>query len=340
MTVEQLNTLLCSLKHPYTKCNFKEDELPICIFDETKTKLTLSFSFPKGQTEAFDTFQRTLLKALKIDQKIPSVKLIYAEAEATTPIEAEVQTESSAPLGEFSTIKQLITAKKVHVIGIISGKGGVGKSQTTIHLAKALQRRGEKVALIDADIYGASLQKILNNTEKALNQSQSVRPLVIEDIEIVSSQMFSDGDNPIIWRGPMLGKLLRHFFEDILWSSETTYILIDLPPGTGDIPLDLQHLAPQLDVILVTTPHPNAAFVASKSGVMAQNMNQHVIGVIENMSYFIGNDGEKYALFGKGGGVQIAQALNTTLLAQIPLSSADAPIDLGPYFDQLVMSLI
>lgn len=337
MTTEQIQQLFCTQQNPYTKQRFKDDELPQCTFDETGTKLTLFFPFPQGQTEHFQTFQRNVLKCLKIDHQIPSVKIIYQEAqqEAIDPAP-----EVAHALLERDTLRNIQNQKQPHFIGIVSGKGGVGKSQTTVGLAKALQKQGEKVAIIDADIYGASIQKILNNDEKATTQSEQVFPVNINGIEVISSQMFTPNNEPIIWRGPMLGKLLTHFFHDVLWDSDNTYYLIDLPPGTGDIPLDLQQLAPNLEIIIVTTPDQDATFVAAKSGFMAQNLNQHIIGVIENMAYFTGNDGVRYFIFGKNGGAQIATQLNVPLLAQIPIISKDQPIDSAQYFDQLIASLL
>lgn len=328
ITTEQLHTIFSTLKHPYSKCTFTGDDLPVCHFDQENQKLTITFNFPQGQTEQFQAFSRQLLKILKIDFEIPSVKFVYATDE--TPHPAHDANTTASPKNE----------SKAQFIGIVSGKGGVGKSQTTLGLAQALKRRGEKVAIIDADVYGASIQKILGNNDKALQQTNSVKPLIIDDMEIVSSPMFSETNAPIIWRGPMLGKLLNHFINDIEWSEDNTFYLIDLPPGTGDIPLDLQQLVPNLEVIVVTTPDDNAAFVAAKSGIMARNMQQHVIGVIENMSYFIGNDGVRYHIFGKGGGVQIAKVLNVPLLAQIPISSQEAPLAMEPYFDQIIATLM
>lgn len=337
MTVEQIQQLFLTQQNPYTKQLFKIDELPACTFDETRSKLTLLFPFPKGQTDIFQTFQREVLRCLKLDHQIPSVKIVYSDVQTPKKVHEDVQNE---PLKVRETLKTLQQKAKPHFIGIISGKGGVGKSQTTIGLARALKRSGQKVAIIDADIYGASIQKILNNSEKINGQSDTILPIMIDDIEVVSSHMFIPDNEPIIWRGPMLGKLLTHFFNDVQWRSENNYYLIDLPPGTGDIPLDLQHLIPDLEVILVTTPDEDATFVASKSGVMAQNLNQHIIGVIENMAYFTGDDQKRYYLFGKNGGTKIAMQLGVPLLAQIPLFSKEKEVDSGTYFDQIIASLI
>lgn len=334
MTTEQIQQLFTTYQNPYTKQTFKQDELPVCTFDETHTKLVLTFPFPQGKSDIFQTFQREVLKCLKIDHQIPSVKLIYSQASTQTD-EQTAEQEVQTPLAPKETLRTIQAKSTPRFIGVVSGKGGVGKSQTTVRLAQALMRRGEKVAIIDADIYGASVQKILNNSEKATTQSETVNPVDIDGIEVVSSHMFIPDNEPIIWRGPMLGKLLTHFFQDVLWSSDNTYYLIDLPPGTGDIPLDLQPLAPNLEIILVTTPDHDATFVAAKSGMMAQNLNQHIIGIVENMAYFTADDGKKYYIFGKNGGATIATMLNVPLLAQIPIISQDQPLAIEPYFDQL-----
>lgn len=336
MSTEQIQTLFTKQQNPYTKQLFKQDELPTCTFDETMTKLTLTFPFPQGKTEAFQTFQRNVLKCLKIDHQIPSVKIIYSLEQPETALSSDDEVPTLKERESLRTIQQ---HKKPTLIGIVSGKGGVGKSQTTIGLARALTKKGEKVAIIDADIYGASIQKILNNDEKATSQSETLLPLLIDDIEVISSHMFTPNNEPIIWRGPMLGKLLTHFFHDVLWRSDNTYYLIDLPPGTGDIPLDLQQLAPHLEILLITTPNENASYVASKSGMMAQNLDQHIIGVIENMAYFTGDDGVRYFIFGKNGGAKIASQLNVPLLAQIPIISYDQQEKAEIYFEQLAALL-
>ncbi|CAK4823500.1 unnamed protein product [Aphanomyces euteiches] len=141
-------------------------------------------------------------------------------------------------------------------------------------------------------------------------------------VKVISMGFFVEDNAPIIWRGPMLGKMLRNFFGEVTWG-ELDYVLLDLPPGTGDVALDVHQMIPQSKEIVVTTPHATAAFVAARAGAMALQTNHEILGVVENMSYYLDKSGEKDYIFGRGGGGKLAEQLNTELLAQIPLGAPD-----------------
>ncbi|WP_315615212.1 Mrp/NBP35 family ATP-binding protein [Alkalihalobacillus sp. MEB130] len=206
-----------------------------------------------------------------------------------------------------------------NVIAITSGKGGVGKSTVAVNLALALADIGKKVALIDLDIYGYSVPKILNIESKPKTMNNKIIPVGHENITVMSMGFLLKGNDPVVWRGPMLGKMIDHFFDDVIWGKQD-FVILDLPPGTGDIALDLHHKLPKCQEIIVTTPHPNAVHVAERAGMMAKQTNHTILGVIENMSYFSPpNSEEVYHLFGKGGGETLASNLDTNLLASIPL---------------------
>ncbi|MFV8829869.1 Mrp/NBP35 family ATP-binding protein [Alkalihalobacterium sp. APHAB7] len=207
-----------------------------------------------------------------------------------------------------------------NVIAVTSGKGGVGKSTVSVNLALALSRLNKSVAIIDLDIYGFSVPKILNITDRPKTINNKIIPVGSHGLSVMSTGFMVRGNNPIVWRGPMLGRMIEHFFKDVIWG-KLDYVILDMPPGTGDVALDLHHMVPECKEIIVTTPHPTATHVAERAGTMAQNTNHEILGVIENMSYFSppGQD-KKYYLFGKGGGETLSKTLDTQLLASLPMA--------------------
>lgn len=211
----------------------------------------------------------------------------------------------------------------VHFIAIASGKGGVGKSTVTVNLAASLARKGKKVGLIDADIYGFSIPDMMGIEEGPIVEEGTIIPVERFGVKVMSMGFFIRENSPVIWRGPMLGKMLRQFFSDVGWG-ELDYMLLDLPPGTGDVALDVHQMLPNSQEIIVTTPHATAAFVAARAGSMALQTDHEIIGVIENMAYYECSDcGKKDYIFGRGGGARLAEMLHTELLAQIPLGAPD-----------------
>lgn len=218
----------------------------------------------------------------------------------------------------------------VQFIAIASGKGGVGKSTVTVNLATALARIGKRVAIIDADIYGFSVPDMMGIEERPQVVNERVIPIERFGVKVISMGFFVEDNSPIVWRGPMLGKMLRNFFTEIEWG-ELDYVLLDLPPGTGDVALDVHQMIPQSKEIIVTTPHATASFVAARAGAMAIKTNHEIIGVVENMAYFESKlTGEKEYVFGRGGGGKLAETLHCDLLAQIPLGDPENhPLDPG-----------
>ncbi|WP_254450149.1 P-loop NTPase [Cohnella herbarum] len=211
----------------------------------------------------------------------------------------------------------------VEFIAIASGKGGVGKSTVTVNLAVALARQGKRVGLIDSDIYGFSVPDMMGIEERPEQIGDKIKPVERFGVKVISMGFFVEDNNPIVWRGPMLGKMLRNFFAEVDWG-ELDYLLLDLPPGTGDVALDVHQMIPQSKEIIVTTPHATAAFVAARAGAMAIKTNHDIIGVVENMSYFESKEtGAREYVFGRGGGGKLAETLNTELLAQFPLGAPD-----------------
>lgn len=208
------------------------------------------------------------------------------------------------------------SATKVYLIG--SGKGGVGKSTVTANLAVALAARGLEVGLIDADIFGFSIPGQLGITGKPTKLDDMILPPVVDGVKVISIGMFLETSQPVAWRGPMLHRAVAQFLTDVHWG-DLDFLLIDMPPGTGDVAISLGQLLPTAQTIVVTTPQVAAAEVAERSGSVGVQTGQSVFGVIENMSW-LEQDGKRIELFGSGGGQAVAERLGAPLLGQIPLS--------------------
>lgn len=210
---------------------------------------------------------------------------------------------------------------KTRPLLISSGKGGVGKSSVTTNLAVALAQRGHKVGIVDADIYGFSIPRMLGTDRDPVVIDQMLLPPEAHGVRCISIGYFVPEGQAVVWRGPMLHKALEQFLTDVFWD-EPDFLLVDMPPGTGDIALSLSQYLPRGEVYVVTTPQQAAQKVARLSAAMANKVNLEVKGVIENMSYFAGDDGKRYEIFGSGGGAELAAELGVPLLAQLPLVSA------------------
>ncbi|WP_054952152.1 Mrp/NBP35 family ATP-binding protein [Flaviflexus massiliensis] len=210
------------------------------------------------------------------------------------------------------------------VYAITSGKGGVGKSTMTANLALAMAKSGLRVGIVDADIYGHSIPDMLGVTQPPTRVEDMIMPPVAQDIKVISIGMFTQGNTPVVWRGPMMHRALQQFLADVYWG-DLDALLLDLPPGTGDVAISVAQLLPNSEIVVVTTPQQAAAQVAERAGAMAAQTNQKVIGVIENMSHLEMPDGTKMELFGSGGGEKVASELTKILgyeipvLAQVPL---------------------
>jgi ATP-binding protein involved in chromosome partitioning len=210
---------------------------------------------------------------------------------------------------------------KTRVIGVSSGKGGVGKSTVTVNLAIALAQAGYHVGLLDADVYGFSVPKMLGTDHDPIIIGDMVIPTSAHGVKCLSMGYFVPDDQPVIWRGPMLHKAIQQFLTDAYWG-EPDFVLIDMPPGTGDVALTLAEVMPRAEIIVVTTPQAAAQRVAQRSAFAARRLKLSVRGVIENMSWFTGDDGKRYELFGSGGGTTLAADLGIPLLGQVPLVNA------------------
>jgi ATP-binding protein involved in chromosome partitioning len=230
---------------------------------------------------------------------------------------------SASPLGHEEGRASTFAApgSRTRVVGITSGKGGVGKSSVTVNLAISLVRAGFDVGILDADVYGFSVPQMLGlEASPAVRDSKMVPPVAF-GVQCMSMGFFVEEDQPVMWRGPMLHKALEQFLVDVAWG-EPDFLLIDMPPGTGDVALSMAQYLPTSEVYVVTTPQQAAKRVAQRTAYMAKKINLPLRGVIENMSWFTGDDGQRYELFGRGGGAELAAELGVPLLGQVPLVPA------------------
>ncbi|MGI9579221.1 MAG: Mrp/NBP35 family ATP-binding protein, partial [Microthrixaceae bacterium] len=207
---------------------------------------------------------------------------------------------------------------KTRVLLIASGKGGVGKSSVTTNVAIALASRGKRVAVVDADVWGFSIPRMLGVERPPVVIDEMIVPPEANGVSCISMGFFVEDEQPVIWRGPMLHKALEQFLTDVYWD-DPDYLVVDLPPGTGDISLSLAQFLPRAELYVVTTPQPAAQRVAQRAAFMGHKVNLEVKGVIENMSWFTGDDGKRYEIFGTGGGEELAGRLEVPLLAKVPL---------------------
>jgi len=206
-------------------------------------------------------------------------------------------------------------------VAVSSGKGGVGKSSISANLSVALARTGHKVGIVDGDIWGFSIPSMLGIHNPPVMVGDMIVPPVAHGVKVMSMDYFVGDDKAVIWRGPMLHKAIEQFLKDVFWDS-LDFLVVDMPPGTGDIAISMSQFLPRAQVLLATTPQPTAQRVARRAALMAAEVDQEVIGVVENMSWFTGDDGKRYELFGSGGGQALADELGVDLMARIPLLPA------------------
>ncbi|MEZ0051727.1 ATP-binding protein involved in chromosome partitioning [Mycobacterium sp. MAA66] len=211
------------------------------------------------------------------------------------------------------------------VYAVASGKGGVGKSSVTVNLAAALAAKGLSVGLLDADIYGHSVPRMMGVEDRPTQVDSMILPPIAHEVKVISIAMFTQGNTPVVWRGPMLHRALQQFLADVYWG-DLDVLLLDLPPGTGDIAISVAQLIPGAEILVVTTPQIAAAEVAERAGAIAVQTRQRIVGVVENMSGLTLPDGTTMQLFGEGGGARVAESLTRTVGAEVPLLG-QVPLD-------------
>ena len=316
MNEQQVRELVGQLQDPFLHKTLADTNGIVNIsIKEEKKHVSVKVAIAKTNTPEQMALQMKIVEVLKANGA-ESVGIRFEE------LSAEVLESFRGQANESEAQDILSPLSSVQFISIASGKGGVGKSTVSVNMAVALTRLGKKVALIDADIYGFSVPDMMGITEMPKVVDNRIYPVERMGVKVISMGFFVENNAPIVWRGPMLGKVLDQFFRDVEWG-DIDYLLLDLPPGTGDIALDIHQMLPSSKEIVVTTPHPTAAFVAARAGAMALQTNHEILGVVENMAWYETKDGEHEYLFGQGGGPKLADELRTELLGQVPLGQPD-----------------
>ena len=314
---QEVRELVGQLKDPFLHKSLAEtDGISEVSINVEKEHVSVKLALAKVNTAEQLPFQMKVVDILK-DAGAKSVGIRFEE------LSQEVLDKFRGTATESEAQDILSPLSNVEFISIASGKGGVGKSTVSVNIAVALARLGKKVGLIDADIYGFSVPDMMGVTKMPIVRDDRIIPVERLGVKVISMGFFVEDNAPVVWRGPMLGKALDQFFRDVEWG-DLDYLFLDLPPGTGDIALDIHQMLPTSKEIIVTTPHPTAAFVAARAGAMALQTDHELLGVIENMSWFESKvTGEREYVFGKGGGTRLAEELRTDLIGQIPLGQPD-----------------
>ncbi|MGF9966582.1 P-loop NTPase [Bacillus rhizoplanae] len=315
VTKEQVVEALEGIIDPFLNKTLKEtNAIKEVTVKPEKEHVSIKIAIVKTGTAEQMQMQGTIVKLVK-ELGVATVGLRFTEFTEEEQLQFAPQEEQSESL--------LSPHSKTTFLAVASGKGGVGKSTVSVNLAVSLARLGKKVGIVDADIYGFSVPDMMGIEKRPVVRGDKIIPVERFGVKVISMGFFVEDNAPVIWRGPMLGKMLNHFFTEVEWG-DLDYLVLDLPPGTGDIALDVHSMLPACKEIIVTTPHPTAAFVAARAGAMALRTEHEIIGVVENMSYFESKvTGEKEYVFGKGGGEKLAAELQTVVLGQIPLQQPD-----------------
>lgn len=242
-----------------------------------------------------------------------SVDLDVMSDEQRTELRKQLRGDSAEPVIPFAQPGSL-----TRVYAVASGKGGVGKSSVTVNLAAALADRGLSVGVLDADIYGHSIPRMLGTDARPTQVERMIMPPVAHDVKMISIAQFTQGNTPVVWRGPMLHRALQQFLADVFWG-DLDVLLLDLPPGTGDVAISIAQLIPNAEILVVTTPQIAAAEVAERAGAIALQTRQRIAGVVENMSWLDLPDGTRMDLYGSGGGQAVADRLTRAVGAEVPL---------------------
>lgn len=241
------------------------------------------------------------------------VSLDVMSDEQRTELRKQLRGDAREPVIPFAQPSSL-----TRVYAVASGKGGVGKSTVTVNLAAAMAARGLSVGVLDADIHGHSIPRMMGTTDRPTQVESMILPPIAHEVRVISIAQFTEGNTPVVWRGPMLHRALQQFLADVYWG-DLDVLLLDLPPGTGDVAISVAQLIPNAEILVVTTPQLAAAEVAERAGSIALQTRQRIVGVVENMSGLTLPDGSTLQVFGEGGGQQVAERLTRAVGAEVPL---------------------
>ncbi len=256
---------------------------------------------------------------------VPGIRDVRVELDVMSDAQRTALRQQLRGTAEEPRIPFAEPGSLTRVYCIASGKGGVGKSSVTVNLAVAMADRGLSVGVVDADIYGHSVPCMLGTTARPTQVEKMIMPPAAHGVKVISIGMFTKDNTPVVWRGPMLHRALQQFLADVFWG-DLDVLLLDLPPGTGDIAISVAQLIPNAEILVVTTPQRAAAEVAQRAGSIALQTRQRLIGVVENMSWLEMPDGSRSYLFGSGGGQVVADALTRSLGSEVPLLG-QVPLD-------------
>ncbi|KLO30687.1 Mrp/NBP35 family ATP-binding protein [Mycobacterium haemophilum] len=245
--------------------------------------------------------------------KAVRVNLDVMSDEQRTELRKQLRGDAREPVIPFAQPSSL-----TRVYAVASGKGGVGKSTVTVNLAAAMAARGLSVGVLDADIHGHSIPRMMGSSDRPTQVESMILPPIAHEVKVISIAQFTEGNTPVVWRGPMLHRALQQFLADVYWG-DLDVLLLDLPPGTGDIAISVAQLIPNAEILVVTTPQLAAAEVAERAGSIALQTRQRLAGVVENMSGLVLPDGSTLQVFGAGGGQQVAERLSRAVGAEVPL---------------------
>ena len=265
---------------------------------------------------------RSVTEAVSRVEDVTSVSVELGVMNDAQRTELRQQLRGDAPTNEIPFAQP---GSRTRVYAVASGKGGVGKSSVTVNLAVALAQKGLSVGVVDADIYGFSVPRMLGVEGKPTQVENMIMPPIAHDVKVISIGMFTPGNTAVVWRGPMLHRALNQFLADVFWG-DLDVLLMDLPPGTGDIAISVAQLVPSAELLVVTTPQLAAREVAERAGSIALQTHQQIVGVVENMSWLEMPDGSRMELFGSGGGQAVADSLAATTGTRVPLLG-QIPID-------------
>ncbi len=298
---------------PITELGMVED----VVIEGSRVGVKIKLTIPGCPLK--DTITREVTAAVEALDDVTEVQVAFGamdEAERSS-LSTQLRAEKGAGNADMQ-IPFAEAGSSTRVIAIASGKGGVGKSSVTANLAVALARKGHEVGILDADIWGYSIPRMMGAQGRPVAFEGMVMPLQAHGVKLISIGFFTDPDRSVIWRGPMLHRALQQFLADVYWG-ELDFLLLDLPPGTGDVAISLAQMLPNAEMLVVTTPQPAAQKVALRAGKATEETGMNVVGVIENMTGFTDAGGTVHEIFGSGGGQLLADELDTDLLARIPI---------------------
>jgi ATP-binding protein involved in chromosome partitioning len=286
--------------------------------------VTVGIDLTTGGCPLRDTITKDVTAAVQALEGVGEVAVVMGvmDEEQRAKLRSTLRGGAAEPVIPFAQPDSL-----TRVYAIASGKGGVGKSSVTANLAVAMAQEGLSVGVVDADVYGFSIPRMLGITQQPTKVDDMIIPPIAHGVKVISIGMFVPAGRPVVWRGPMLHRALQQFLADVFWG-DLDVLLLDLPPGTGDIAISVAQLLPASELVVVTTPQQAAAEVAERAGSIALQTRQHVVGVVENMSWLEQPDGSRLEVFGSGGGQTVADNLATATGAAVPLLG-QVPLDLA-----------